>query len=366
MFNPLPPNPGGFTWTGSPSGVPSWDATSAISPQAALAQASVPNGAGAPASNNAGQQQAAQDVARWEQYMATIQQAMQASAGFERVKLQEQYKDAEKGRQNAMAIARLQSDTSRYGYDQQRQSQIDDLKERGRQFDANHALAQQEFGLKREQFTEDTRRFGLEHGLKRDQFGLEVADAYTRYSQTPDMMFARNDLMHGLGQVGLGGAPQNVMSGDARPQAKGWEDFAALSGYKVSPSQANPLSSPGGAMMPAPIEGRVVSASSTPMPSGGMGTGQAGSGTDPRVTAAAGIMRALPPSETPGTDGQDWSALRAIESLYMSRKPRQVEALGDQRRKTAQAGLARLGYDPRQVEEDRQRSLPGQRSVRAA
>jgi hypothetical protein len=96
------------------------------------------------------------------------------------------------------------------------------------------------------------------------------------------------------------------------------------------------------------------------------GGGGGGGGGDPRVSAANAVMRAIPPSEGPGGTGQDWAALDSIRNLYFAARPGQVERLGAQRRKIAEAGLARLGYDPRLVEEERRRSLPGQGSARMA
>ena len=82
------------------------------------------------------------------------------------------------------------------------------------------------------------------------------------------------------------------------------------------------------------------------------------------MTAANAVMKALPPSEGMGNDDQDWAALNAIRSLYFGAKPGEVEKLGQERQKIARGGLARLGYNPRLVEEERARSLPGQGSVR--
>jgi hypothetical protein len=82
-----------------------------------------------------------------EQWAAAIQQAkdfLKYQAGgatpFEREQAYAKWQDAEKGYRNSLKIAQLQADTSRYGYDQQRQSQIDQLKQNDRQFAANHQL----------------------------------------------------------------------------------------------------------------------------------------------------------------------------------------------------------------------------------
>src|SRR5690349_14988813 len=82
---------------GAMAGAPTWSAHGAQ--------------AGAMPSSSGGDPQA--DARRWDAYVQQIQQALQASAGFERVKLQKQYEDAEKGRENAYKIAQLSAETSR-------------------------------------------------------------------------------------------------------------------------------------------------------------------------------------------------------------------------------------------------------------
>jgi len=242
---------------------------------------------------------------QWDAYIATIQAAINASSGWEKTKLEAQMEDARKGRENAYAIAQLQARTSRYGTDQQTKMQLAQLQQNQRQFEASH--------------------------------GLEIAKAYTQFASTPDMVWSLNDFKSAMGRVGQGFSPSPIAE-SASPKPKTYEDFAALTNYKAG----------GGG--------------------GGGGTADPGgrSSRDARVSAANAVMKAIPPSDTPGNDGQDWAALRAIENLYMAGRPGEVERLGAPRRKIAQAGLARLGYDPALVESDRQRALPGQQSVRAA
>lgn len=263
--------------------------------------------------------EAAQAVQAYDQYIARLTQAWQESSGLQRKQIEAQIEDAKRGRENAMEIARMQSGDSRYGTDVQRQTRLDELRQNQRQFDASHALDMQ-------------------------RYGLDVAKAYTEYSRTPDMMFARNDFMSAMGRTGQGLAPRNVMS-QGTPQAKGWQDFAALAGYTTPTVQAGRSQGGGGGMAPQ---------------------GPTGGGTDQRQKAVQEIMKAMPPSDSNGYDGQDWEALNAIRSLYAARRPGEVERLGQERRKIGQAGLARMGYDPNLVESDRMRTLPGQRSVRAA
>lgn len=280
-------------------------------------------------------QGAQQQVASYDAMLADIKAALLASEGsndkWRRDQLKAQYEDAQKGRDNAFKIAQLQSDTSRYGYDQQRQTAIDQLKENQRQYDSTHAL-----------------------DLKK--YGLEVAKAYTAYASTPDQRWAANDFDEAMGRVGQGQPAQSTLTSTTAPHAKTWQDFAALSGYSDLPSVSSGATATGGGM---------VSASGAP----GSGTdsrGNAATATDQRQTAANAVMKAMPPSEGDGHDGQDWAALNAIKSLYFARKPGTVAALGQQRQKTALAGLSRLGYDADQVSQDYERSLPGQGNVRAA
>ncbi len=258
-------------------------------------------------------EEAAQAVKAYDAYIATLTQAWQESSGLQRKQIEAQIEDAKIARQNAMQIAQLQAETSRYGTDVQRQTRLDELRQNQRQFDATH--------------------------------GLDVAKAYTEYAKTPDMMFARNDFMSAMGRVGQGLGPRNVMS-QGTPQAKTWQDFAALSGYNTPTVQAGQSQGGGG---------------------GGMAPqGPSGGGTDQRQKAVQEVMKAMPPSDSAGNDGQDWEALNAIRSLYAARRPGSVERLGKDRQAIANAGLARMGYDPSLVNADYRRTLPGQRSVRAA
>ncbi len=239
--------------------------------------------------------------------IGAIQSALQEAAGAEdayrQKALDAQMKSAAAARENAMKIAQLQAKTQRYGIDVAAKTELENRLERAREFDASH--------------------------------GLEIAKAYTAFSSTPDLMFARNDFVNALGRVGQGNLPAPAMS-QGQPHAQTWEDFAAIAQYNGSRVPGAPQG--GGA---APQQ-------------------QQGQGKDPRVAAASSIMKAIPPSETPGADGQDWAALEAIRQLYTAGQPGSVERLGKPRQKIALAGLARMGYDPAQVEDDYRRSRPGQ------
>jgi hypothetical protein len=243
-------------------------------------------------------------------------QAINEAQGFARESLQAQMKSATAARANAMKIAQLQAETSRYGIDAQRETAMKELVEKAREFDADH--------------------------------GLEIAKAYTAFSSTPDMMFARNDFMSAMGRVGQGLSPTGVTAQPTQPHAKTWEDFSAIAQYNGStvPGGGGSTGSSGGGGAAAPQS-------------------QTASPTDPRVTAASAIMKAAPPSETQGHDDNDYAALEAIRSMYTLGKPG-IQKLGPERQKIALAGMARLGYDPRLVQADYVASLPGQRSVRLA
>jgi len=244
---------------------------------------------------------------QWDQYVNAIKAALAASSGFQRMQLQAQLDDAEKGRANAYKIAQLSAETSRYGVDVNARLRMAELKQQQAQFEATH--------------------------------GLDLAKAYTQFASTPDMMFARNDFINALGRVGQGGFPQDVTT-EGQPHAKTWEDFQAI---------ANLGTGKGGGG------------------GGGGGGAAAGGGTaDPRMTAANAVMKAIPPSDGAGHDDQDWAALSAIQALYSAGKPGSVARLGAARGKIALAGLARLGYDPATVLEDYTRAGVGQQSSRLA
>jgi hypothetical protein len=306
--------------------------------------------------------------------------ALTASSGFERLKLQAQIDNAKQAQANALKIAKLQSSTSlgvanigaaasKYGVDVGRQNLLDQLKENQRQFDANHDLDMQKFGLSKDQFQETKRQFGLTfgegqrqfdltYGLQNRQLGLDYAKAYTQFAQTPDMVWALNDFKGATGRAaaGLGQAPLDASNA---PNPKSQSDFAALANY------GQDTGTWGGLQLSSDAAGAPSGGGSADTGTGGS-SDQVGATADDRMKAIRAVSQAIPPSEGTGHDSQDWAALNAIKSLYFARRPGSVEALGQARRKTAQAGLARLGYSAPQVEEDYSRSLPWQGSSRSA
>ncbi len=300
------------------------------------------------------------EKARWDQYVKTIQDALQASAGFERTKLQKQYEDAEKGRQNAYKIADLQAQTSRYGVDRQTETELARLRENQRQFDNNHNLEMQKFGLDRERFGFEREKFGKEFGLEeqrfgldKDRFGLDYANAYTNFAQTSDNPWLLKDFEGAVGRVGLGQGVQPISTQANQPRAKTWEDFAAISGYATLPGvQAGRTSTAEPAM-----------AGSGP---GAMAQEQSiNNGPDKQLKAMRAVAEAMPPSATPGMDDSDWAAINAYKSLYFAGRPGEIARLGKERNKIGMNGLRRAGYNPALLEEDYTRGLPGQGSARA-
>lgn len=281
-------------------------------------------------------------ISGYDARIATATQAWQETSGLQRRQIEAQIEDLKEGRENARRqmeisreIAKLQAETSRYGIDVGRQNALDQLQ------------------YQREQLAQNQQQFDARHGL-------DVAEAYTKYASTPDMRWAAADFDDAVARTGAGLAPRSlasrVNSGD-RPQPKSWEQFSVLANY-----------GPGSGSSSGGFRAQPMNATTDPMrpASGGAAVDLDGDGVpDPRVKPIKAIVDAFPPSETQGRDGQDWSALNAIESLYFSGTPGSVERLGKARQKTAEAGLARKSYDPELVREDYMRRRPGQGSVRA-
>lgn len=288
-----------------PLGTPDWYSVSGYGPSSTAPQAA----------------SGSSDTERWDAYIATIKQAMAAAAGWEREKLRRQYEDAVKGRENAYRIAELSAQTSRYSTDAQTASELRRLKEDQRQFDANHGLEQQ-------------------------KFGLDVVKTGVDYLSTPDRAFMFGDFNEGMARIGMGSSPTPYGTG-AQPHTKTWEDFAALSGFGNLPAVQNGQS----AQMTAQQGG---------------GPAAPGSGSDPRVKAAMGILKAIPPSDGAGHDEDNWAALGAIENVFRASKPGSLERMRPGQQKMFAAGLSRLGYYAPDAIEQMRRNNPHQGSVRSA
>lgn len=263
----------------------------------------------------------------------SIQQALQQAAGAEDAyrtrALEAQMESAAAARENALKIAQLQAKTQRYGIDVQAETEMKRLKENARQFDASH--------------------------------GLEIARAYTAFASTPDMMWAKSDFEEAMGRVGQGLNPSPAMSRGTQPHAKTWEDFAAIAQYNGSTVPGAQASSSSGGNSARTTESQPAAATATAT-STGTATPGATAPPDPRIKAANAIVTALPPSASAGHDENDFAALESIRALYTAGLPGSLERLGPARRKIAQAGLARLGYDPNLAEDDYRRGLPHQAS----
>lgn len=367
---------------------------------------------------------------QWDQYVNDIQQALQASSGFERVKLQRQYEDAEAGRQNAYKIAKLQSDTSRYGTDASREVQLAQLKESQRQFDARHGLEMAQFEESKRQFeknfglseagvtgtyngqpTEAARQFNANLGQRQYEYGtdygLRRAQAIAQYSSTPDQMFMRSDLMNALNnaEAGQGPSPYGAVGS---PVAKTPADFDAISGppgrigqggnngqsgYVLRGGGGEPMfHTNGGGFSEGPMSGGGAAVSQQEGPQwqdyaalqgfgslpavqnrrpmagvpGAAAAAPAAGAADPRIKAVRAIADALPPSDGEGMDHNDWAAIQSIQGLFKARRPGFYARLRPGQQLAAQGALARGGAYVPDVLEDYDRSLPRQGSVRRA
>jgi hypothetical protein len=263
-----------------------------------------------------------------EQWAAAIQQAkdfLKYQAGgatpFEREQAYAKWQDAEKGYRNSLKIAQLQADTSRYGYDQQRQSQIDQLKQNDRQFAANHQL--------------DVRKADISE-----------AQLIAEQRSQPNRLFQTMDLEQALGSIRAG----NHATTMAMPTG-----VAAFDGLSTD-YRGNPY-----------LAGGAGGSGATGSPTGASGA----TGTDPRIKAARSVMDALPPSATEGLDPTGVAALNAVYSLYHAPlRPGTLESLSPTQQAGLQSGAARVqqytgkSYDD--FVQDYRRALPGQGSARAA
>ncbi len=249
-------------------------------------------------------------VAAYDAYIAKQTKAWETASGLQKRQIEAQIEDARKGRENAMKIAKLQDQTSRYGIDQRTASEMRSLKENQRQFDLNH--------------------------------GLNRAKAFTDYASSPDRFVQAGRFLNLTsrvlaGQPGTGGNP-NV----GTPQAKTMADFDAITGGGGS-------------------AGRTVDT--------GSAAAAGGAGSDKRVAALSAVMKAAPPSNSEGLDGNDFAVLDAAKAIYgMNLTPQQQASLDASPESKAILGSAgaNLGYSPEEWWKQQQRSRPGQQSVRQA
>lgn len=247
--------------------------------------------------------------------------AWSLTSGLEKKKIEAEIADMVEGRKNALSIAQMQADTSRYGVDAQSKTALESLMQRQREFDATHSLDLQ-------------------------KFGLDTAKAYTEFASTPDRAFMFGDFNEGMNRIGQGLGPTPYGT-QGQPQAKIWEDFAALSGFDS---------------LPAVQAGQ--SAATTAQQGGGMA--QPGAGSDPRLKAATSILKAIPPSDGQGHDEDNWAALNAIQNVYAASKPGSFERMRPGQQKMFGAGLSRLGYYAPDAIAQMKSNNPHQTSVRRA
>jgi hypothetical protein len=340
---------------------------------------------------------------QYDQLIANLGAAFQESSGFERQKLAAQIKDAGAARQNAMSIAKLQASTSikvaqigaqtqRYGIDVGRQNILDQLKENARQFDANHALDMERFGLDKQKHAETIREFDVNTGLEQEKIGLQraglnldFAKTATDYLSSPDRYFQAGDYLNMASRAmnGLGNQPYGTWgtSGDTQvaPTPKTQADFAALAGYDLSGTSGAPAAGTPAAAAPAPAPAAAPAADGTPAPAAapaatpGAAMPQVpgavpanATANDPRLKALQAMFNAVPPSGDYGLNDDDWAVLNAAKSLMAARRPGTWERMRPgQQALTVSAGR-RLGADPNDVIANLQSANLGQGSVRAA
>lgn len=242
---------------------------------------------------------------QWREYIATQKAALAASSGFARVQLQAQIDDAQKALDNAYKIAQLQGDNQRYGYDQQRQTAIDQLKENARQYDRTHELDVKKQDLSEAQYISDQR------------------SKNNRLFQTMDLEQALT----------------SIRSGN---RATTSTNVAAVDGLSTDYTGNPYLSNSGGSSSSG---GTTYSASGTSSNTAGSATTSAtsSSGQDPRTKAARAVMDALPPSATTGLDSSAVAALNAVYHLYNAPlRQGTLESLSPTQQATLQSGSERI------------------------
>lgn len=269
---------------------------------------------------------------QWAQAAATYQMLLRYQAGgatpFERQQLQAKIDDALAARQNALKIAQLQADNQRYGYDQSRQTAIDQLKENARQFDARHQL--------------DVR-----------SADISEAQLIAQQRSQPNRLFQTMDLEQALGRI-RGGFKATTM-----PMT---DQVAAVNGLSTDYTGNPYLAGSGGAgSAAAPVTNAAAPAAAA----------SPGGGTDPRLSAANAVLKALPPSATEGLDPTGVAALNAVYHLYSAPlAPGTLQSLSPTQKATLQSGAERIqgvtGKNYDDLMSDYYRSAPDFGSVRAA
>lgn len=350
VFNPSAPAGSWFTPTGGYT-APTTYAGSPYGSQPYTYQPAAPtqvHASGAPAAPTA----AGGDIVssqQWAQYQQQIQQLLQGAAGqgmeWQRQQLQAQMKDAEKARQNAIQLERMRDETSRYGVDQQRATAMAQLTENARQYDHNHELELQRFGL-------ETKKVGLDYAGKA-----------TEYLSTPDRFFQAGNYLDMASRVFAGQPGAAPYGSTGSPTPKTEQDFAILAGGGV------PSAGRGSAGMPSVGAGTNGPLGQTAEGRSVGGESQPSAGTDERVRVVAALTKALPPSAGDGLDPTDFAVLGAVNQLYKRNlRPGEYQTIASNPDYLGitRSGGARLGYNPDAWQAQQVKNLPGQQSVRAA
>jgi len=310
---------------------------------------------------------------QWDRYIAVVTKAMAASSGFQRMQFEAQIKDAEKARQNAMKIAQLQAETSRYGVDVGRENLLAQLTENARQFDQNHVLDMQKFGLSQQQFEQGKYEFGANLGQRQHEFGvtagqnqqninLGFAKTATDYLSTPDRYFQAGDYID-MGKRALQGLGPQPYGATGTPRPKTTDEFAVLSGYTQPGERAYAGGTPSYGEAPGAYAGQGATGRGSDMPSNATNEPI----PDPRLKAVRGVFEALPPSGEAGLDGNDWAALQAAKAIYSSNlKPGTLQRMRPGQLAMNRSAGTRFGISVPDWEQDVASYGVGQQSVRAA
>lgn len=290
------------------------------------------------------------EAARWDQYVASIQQAMQASAGWTREQYRLQLADAQKGRDLQWKIAQLQDS----GADNRLVLQ---LKEQARQYDLNHNLEMEKLGFSREQFGFEQEMGRADLGLRRDEFGftqemgradiglrqqdlgLRRAQTAAEYMATPDRYITGSRFLNLSGRVlaGQNGVTPYGQTGTPAPKTE--QDFAVLQQGGAPGRQLDPTAA----------------------------AQAGGAGGDRRAAVLNAAIKAFPPSEGEGLDTDDYAVLNIAKAIYASnlRPGQQASINADARSKGVLFDAGKnLGYDPDAWWQSQRQSLPGQGNVR--
>ena len=146
-----------------------------------------------------------------------------------------QAQDTGAAAESAAAYARQQADADMANKKQALDIQVAQLKQQGRNQEAQIALQKGEQQISRDRLAQELKihqdEFGLQQqqfGLQQQQFGVDRAKTYADYASTPDRTFMLGDLNSALGRVGqgLGVQPYGY---DSQPVPKTMAGFDALS-----------------------------------------------------------------------------------------------------------------------------------------